>query len=425
MAVESTTAAPSGRRRTRRSVRKRTKRALVVTHRWASLILGAVLLVVTTSGAVVLYAPEYFRATHPALFHHTDSARPLSPGQALDVVRRAHPEFPATMVNFDHGVYEVGSSEGSGPLYGVDPGTGRITGRADANGGFMGFMVNLHACGLTCAGYPGYVPWFDKAMPTFGQSWMKDVKVGGFVLAFTGVVLLLLALSGVVLWWPGVRRWRQGFRVRFGRGRFARDYDLHQVVGLAVVPFLLMWSVTGVSFEFPAVSRAWYAVTGGRTVAEPVFASGASSGPDITVDAAVASALGALRPTEPAGTPDRVVYVSLPDADDPAGYYDVIVARGLDPWRYGVYPGQVSVGVDRHDPRHVAVLNPAHGPTLSNTVWDQWRAPMFHYGYSVNGWWRLVWLLFGLSPLVLAATGVSTWLYRRGTRRRRAAARAA
>jgi hypothetical protein len=64
-------------------------------------------------------------------------------GQAMAVVYRAHPGFHATTVNADHGVYEIGD------VYGVDPGSGRITGRADLDGGLMGFVVNLHACGLT------------------------------------------------------------------------------------------------------------------------------------------------------------------------------------------------------------------------------------------------------------------------------------
>jgi uncharacterized iron-regulated membrane protein len=37
----------------------------------------------------------------------------------------------------------------------------------------------------------------------------------------------------------------------------------------------------------------------------------------------------------------------------------------------------------------------------------------------VNGWWRVLWLLFGVTPVVLAVTGIITWLIRRGKRRRK------
>ena len=46
------------------------------------------------------------------------------------------------------------------------------------------------------------------------------------------------------------------------------------------------------------------------------------------------------------------------------------------------------------------------------------------FGWLVGGWWRIVWLVMGLAPLALMATGLSTWLYRNGVRRRRRKARA-
>jgi uncharacterized iron-regulated membrane protein len=43
-------------------------------------------------------------------------------------------------------------------------------------------------------------------------------------------------------------------------------------------------------------------------------------------------------------------------------------------------------------------------------------------GHAVNPYWRALWFVLGLAPLLLLLTGLSTWLYRRQvTRRRRAA----
>lgn len=49
--------------------------------------------------------------------------------------------------------------------------------------------------------------------------------------------------------------------------------------------------------------------------------------------------------------------------------------------------------------------------------------PALHYGTAVNGYWRALWFVLGLAPLLLLITGVSTWLYRRRVKRRRRAAR--
>jgi uncharacterized iron-regulated membrane protein len=42
-----------------------------------------------------------------------------------------------------------------------------------------------------------------------------------------------------------------------------------------------------------------------------------------------------------------------------------------------------------------------------------------HFGWLAGGWWRIVWVVLGLTPLALLLTGVSTWLFRLGTKRRR------
>jgi uncharacterized iron-regulated membrane protein len=413
---EPSTPEPSARQ-PRRRPRRPVRRSLIVTHRWISLTLGLLLVVITTSGAILLYEPEYFRATHGSLFRHTHSAAPVSMGQAIAVVNRTHPGFHATTVNFDHGVYEIGSAdESTGDVYGVDPGTGRITGKADLNGGMMGFVVNLHACGLTCDNYPGYVGFLATSMPTLGMKWLTGVTIGGFMLGVMGLFLLFLGLSGVVIWWPGIKRWRHGVRVRWQKGRYARDYDLHKVAGMAAIPFLLVWGLTGSSFELPFVGTAWYAVTGGKppaAEAAPITPAKAATGArDISADTAVAAAV--------LVSGGRATHLTLPSAADPD--YTVGITAGHDPWGHSLYPGQVVIAVDRHDARHTKVTTGAHGATVSNTVWDNWRAPVFHYGYAVNGWWRLIWLVFGLSPLLLAATGLSTWLAKRSVRKRRKAA---
>jgi uncharacterized iron-regulated membrane protein len=51
-------------------------------------------------------------------------------------------------------------------------------------------------------------------------------------------------------------------------------------------------------------------------------------------------------------------------------------------------------------------------------LWEDWNFPI-HAGVPVGGWWRTIWLLFGLSPLVLAVTGLMTWLMRRRKRQRK------
>lgn len=401
----------------RRRMLRRFKRATIVTHRWLSLILGIVLVVLTTTGAFVVFSPEWTRWSNSSTFDVTHSSDPIPMSQAIDVVRDAHPEFDPGSVNLYSGLYEVSSTddEAHPGFYGVDPGTGDITGYANPSRGVMAFFNQVHECFFTCDDYPGYIGFLDHPVPTLGMHWLQDVTWAGFTLGVLGLLLLFLAVSGIWLWWPGIRRLSRGFRVRTKRGRFARDYDLHQVIGMAALPFLLMWGLTGASFEFHWVSTAWYSLTGGKQVADVSFESAPNTGNrlDITLDDAVAAGRAQARPGA------TLVYVSLPAADDDTAYYDMWFSEAFDQYRHGAYPGQLEVAVDRHDATNVQVNDYGTAPTLSNKLLDTLGAPTFHYGQSFNAWWRIIWFLVGLTPLALMITGLSTWFYKRGLRKRK------
>jgi uncharacterized iron-regulated membrane protein len=405
----------------RRRRRNPVKRATIVTHRWLSFAIGLLLIVITTSGAAVLYAPEWKAWSNSGVYHPTRSTTPISMDRAVEIVNTAHPDFEAGSVNKFHGIFEVYSADDDAHpgFFAVDPGSGRITGFANPNSGVMAFMEQVHECFFTCDDYPGYVGWLNHPVPSLGMKWLSDVTWAGFLLGVSGLLLLFLAVSGIWLWWPTIKKFSHGFRVRWKKGRYARDYDLHQVVGLAAIPFLLMWAITGAGFEFNWVSTAWYSVTGGQTPPEfEAFTPNevAKDKPKPTdIGTAAAIAVG----QKAAGADATLVYLALPTADDDTTYYSMYFARDFDQYRDGPYPGQYGVDVDRYDASHFKVDDLGDAKTLSNKVYDAWGASVFHYGFAVNGWWRLVWFVFGLTPLLLAFTGVSTWLAKRAVRKRK------
>lgn len=140
----------------------------------------------------------------------------MSMQQAQEAVAAVHPEFVPTTVIAEHGVLRVTDFELS---YTVE---------------------NLHMCLLSCEDYPGYLE-----APVPGTAWLghegEPVTVGGLILGVFGVLLLFLAGSGLWLWWPRPGRYKALMTVRRGKGRFARDTDLHKVIGMIALPLLLVW----------------------------------------------------------------------------------------------------------------------------------------------------------------------------------------
>ena len=68
--------------------------------------------------------------------------------------------------------------------------------------------------------------------------------------------LLVLALSGAVIWWPGILRWRRSLTIdrRADWKRF--NWHLHSAFGFWCWPFLFMWAITGAYLSFPGAFMA-------------------------------------------------------------------------------------------------------------------------------------------------------------------------
>lgn len=78
---------------------------------------------------------------------------------------------------------------------------------------------------------------------------MTANAVGGFLTA-------ALCLSGIVIWWPGVRSWRRALAVHANAGWKRFIFDIHNTVGFWTFAILLMWGLTGGYFVFPQPFRA-------------------------------------------------------------------------------------------------------------------------------------------------------------------------
>lgn len=176
------------------------------------------------------------------------------------------------------------------------------------------------------------------------------------------------------------------------------------------LPLLLLWAVTGAGFELEPLEQAWYGATPGTSV-ESVDAVSAKlpkgiTKPDISVDKAVAAAE-ALHPDA------TLVNVDMPAKDDPTSAYTMYFADGYDPWAHTDYPGEIGVFVDRHTGAAKTYYG-FEGQPMAQTLWEDFNYTS-HAGFIVNGWWRILWFVLGMTPLVLAVTGVSTWLVRNKT----------
>ena len=78
-------------------------------------------------------------------------------------------------------------------------------------------------------------------------------STGRFVNGIGGAALIVLSLTGLIIWWPGVKFWRRSLQVNW-RATFPRlNWDLHSATGFWFFLFVLTWGVSGFYFAFPQV----------------------------------------------------------------------------------------------------------------------------------------------------------------------------
>lgn len=184
---------------------------------------------------------------------------------------------------------------------------------------------------------------------------------------------------------------------------------------MVALPFLFMWAFTGASFEFDWPEQAYYASLPGSAPEDQEVAKGA--GPMITFEQVIAETQRLH--------PDAVITgLEEDNLDEPDGSLRVYYQDGYDPYRYSSYPGASRVEIGINGGETVDNAPRADAP-IAERLWENDTYEGLHYGTIINGWWRIVWLAFGLTPVLLGITGVTIWLTKRRSRRNRAKRRAA
>lgn len=374
------------------------RRGAVAVHRWLGLTVGVLLVVAGLSGSLLVFRDEidvalnpHLRRVAPPIARESAAAR-ASGGSlqaALDAVARAYPAERASRVRMPRdpaGTYEVWLGSAPSRYVYVDPYTARVLGARRPTEFLTGWLFQLHAHAL--AG--------DR---------------GERVVGANGLVLAVLALTGLVVWWPGRRRLRAALVVRRDAGAARTTYDLHRAAGFYASAALLVAAVTGASLVFhETAERIAHALMGSRPArgAAPPKAAVAPV-PDLATSGAgrpsADSLLALAARRQPGGT---ISYVYLPG---PAGAGGFRVRQRL---REELHPnGRSTVTLDAGTGQVLRVEDGTRMPRGSRLY-----AALYPMHTGMWGGWPTRWLavLVGTMPALLAVTGTLVW-WRRGRRR--------
>src|SRR5439155_19332595 len=70
-------------------------------------------------------------------------------------------------------------------------------------------------------------------------------RAGRSVNGVGALLLIVLAFTGIVVWWPGIKTWRRSLTVHRKVGWQRFTWDLHSMIGFWSVGFILVFAVSG------------------------------------------------------------------------------------------------------------------------------------------------------------------------------------
>ncbi|MGH8058965.1 MAG: PepSY-associated TM helix domain-containing protein [Candidatus Entotheonellia bacterium] len=356
---------------------------------------GGLIALIGLTGSAIVFGPEIDRLLNPHLLRVVPAGEPITLQAALTAVRKAYPDRDPLLIGvpaspdapyvvrmqtkpdqeFFHQLFVF-----------VNAYNGEILGARTRIGHVIGFLERLHIHLLIGPRLAGRGGWY--------------------LVGAGGLLLVLLCLTGPLLWWPGHRKLPLALTVKWGASWRRISFDLHRVAGIYPLLLLVVVAVTGAAFSFyeyvkPALTRV---IDGQVAEEEPEPRSTVRTGAmPLPLDALVLRA----DQTLPGAATRSVLLPSQPDGA-------VLVVKRF-PEEVGHY-GRSYVWLDQYSGAALGVED-SRGAPLGVRVLDHWTLPV-HTGEIAGLPGRILMCLAGLAPSVLFATGLVMWWNRRNAARR-------
>jgi len=213
------------------------RKAVFQVHLWSGIGLGLYVFMISMTGSVLVYRNELNFAATPAPIISKGTGPRLSDDELAAAALRAYPGYTIGRIqrsrNLDEavGVWLLGGEEINARLF--DPRTGTDVG----------------------AWTPLGIKMIEKLAALHDDLFAGELgrKVNGA----GAVAVLVMAVTGLTIWWPGIDKWRRSLIVRRGVGWKRFVWDLHGMVGFWSFLFVVVFGLSGIYLCFPESLQAF------------------------------------------------------------------------------------------------------------------------------------------------------------------------
>jgi len=208
------------------------RKALFQIHLWSGIGAGLYVLLISVSGSAVVFRQDIFKAYESPVILVEAVGERMNSDQVREAAEQLYPGYQASQVyefaDEPRRAVEVRLEKGSwvknrlfDPFSGVDLGNS------------VPWQISVTA-------------WFyDLHVELFGGRPGRQINAVG------GGLWVVLALTGLIVWWQGIQNWKRGFLIRLKSGWKRLNWDLHSSLGFWTLLFTVMWGLTGVFAAIP------------------------------------------------------------------------------------------------------------------------------------------------------------------------------
>ncbi len=207
------------------------RRATFQVHLWSGIAFGLYIFMVSVTGSVLVYRNELYSAATAPRIISTDPGPRLTDDQLRDAAGRLYPGYTIERIvrarNPDQAV-DVWLDRGNATKRRMfDPRSGKDLGNTVPTGIWLTYKVaDLH----------------DNL---FAGPTGRRVNGAGALL------FIAVALTGLVIWWPGIKIWRRSLIVPSGLKWRRVMWHLHSMIGFWSFGFVFVFGLSGVYLGIP------------------------------------------------------------------------------------------------------------------------------------------------------------------------------
>jgi uncharacterized iron-regulated membrane protein len=217
-------------------------------------------------------------------------------------------------------------------------------------------------------------------------------EVGQFVVGMIGILLVILGLTGIILW-SGWKKLKTGLKIRWRARRQILNYDLHKVIGIVSVLFLTIIAVTGIGITFwSQVESALYTFTFTSKPTEAIAISRYNY-PPLSLDELLLKA-------DKAFPEAKTLEIQLPTSPQTALTIRKKLPEETDPF------GLSSVSLNQYTGE---ILRVVRSPQISLAGKIMNSLYPLHTGFAGGFLLRILYVAIGITPLGLFITGFVLW----------------